>query len=147
MDPPPRQECPISSQLPHPPAQPSLYSLVPLPRAPTLPSGLLIKSLRPNLKVTSSRMASITSQASTLLWTPAAPSPASITHPQVVNGRLGVLISCPQARAQKNAGLRPDEDMRPRDVEQPDQAHRAPVAHLGKATLVIEDAQDAVGLQ
>lgn len=32
-------------------------------------------------------------------------------------------------------------------MEQPEQAHTAPRAHLGEAALVIEDAQDAVRLQ
>lgn len=67
--------------------------------------------------------------------------------PQVVNGILSVLNPHPQARAEKNAGLRPDEDMRLRDAEQADQAPIASGAHLGKAALVVEDAQNAIGLQ
>lgn len=97
------------------------------------------QSLRPNLKVTSSRKPGTSSGHSQ--------PPIQPPSPQVVIARLGVLSSCPQAKAEKEAGPRPDEDIRLRDIEPPDWAHTAPVAHLGEATLVIEDAQDAIGLQ
>ena len=72
------------------------------------------------------------------------PYPASITS------GCEWQVGCPQppsqARAERKAGLRPDETTRLGVNEQPAVSHR-PTAHLGKATLVIKDAQDAVRLQ